>query len=73
MKAKIIQSGFYTGSENKFVCLNKDRDILTFDHVVKDPYYKNDPLCFKVKRGSPWNDKYPINVHLRFEDYIAIN
>jgi hypothetical protein len=73
MKAKIIQSGFYTGSEKKFVCLNKDRDILTFDHVVKDPYHKNDPLCFKVKRGSPWNDKYSINVYLRFDDYTAIN
>ena len=73
MKAKIIQSGFYTGSEKKFVCLNKGRDILTFDHVVKDPYYKNDPLCFKVKRDSPWSDKYPINVYLRFDDYTAIN
>ncbi len=73
MKAKIIQNGFYNGSEKKFVCLDKDRDTLIFDHVVKDSYYKNEPLCFKVKRGMPWNDLNPINVYLRFEDYIAIN
>ena len=73
MKAKIIKSGYYTGSEKKLICLDKDRDILTFNCVVKDPYYKNEPLCFTVQRGMPWNDKYLKDVYLRFEDYTAIS
>jgi hypothetical protein len=73
MKAKIIQSGFYNGNGNRFVALDVDRDTLTFESVVKDPQYKGNPLCFKVKRGLPWFDKQPISVYLSFADYIAID
>lgn len=76
MKAKIIQSGFYNGSERKFVALCKDRDILTFDRVCKgkrDADVEDEKLVFKVQRGLPWFDKHPISVYLRFEDYTAID
>ncbi len=72
MKAKILRSSFYNGNGKTLVALCKDRDVLTFDHVCKCPDAKNEPLVFKVQRGSPWFDKYPISVYLRFEDYIAI-
>jgi len=73
MKAKIIQSGFYNGNGKRFVSLDVDRDILTFECVVKDPHYKGNPLCFKVKRGLPWFDKQPIAVYLSFNDYVAMD
>ena len=73
MKAKIIQSGYYNGSEKKFVCLCSERDTLTFSHVVRAIDVQNDEkLCFTVKRGLPWNDQFPLSVYLRFEDYVAI-
>ena len=71
MKAKIIQSGFYNGSNRKFVALDKDRDTLTFSHVRKSFDAQNERLCFTVKRGSPWLDKEPIAVYLSFGDYTA--
>ena len=73
MKAKIIQSGFYNGIERKFVALCKERDVLTFDHVCKAPDVGEEKLVFKVQRGLPWFDKHPVNVYLRFDDYIAID
>ena len=73
MKATIIQSGFYNGNDRRFVALDNERDVLTFDRVVKDPHYKGTPLCFKVKRGLPWFDKQPIDVYLGFGDYTAID
>ena len=69
MKAKIIQSGYYNGNAKKLVCLCSERDTLTFSHVV---HSSDEKLCFKVKRGFPWNDKFPLSVYLRFEDYVAI-
>jgi hypothetical protein len=69
MKAKIIQSGYYNGNAKKLVCLCSERDILTFSHVVRS---NDEKLCFKVKRGFPWNDQFPLSVYLRFEDYVAI-
>jgi hypothetical protein len=73
MKAKILQSGYYNGQEKKLVCLCSERDTLTFSHVVpKDEAFNGEKLCFKVKRGFPWNDKFPISVYLRFADYVAI-
>jgi hypothetical protein len=73
MKAKIIQSGFYNGSDRKLVALCKKRDTLTFDRVCKDPSVKEERLVFKVQRDLPWFDKHPLSVYLRFEDYIAID
>lgn len=72
MKAKIIESGFYSGENRKFVALDKERDVLTFSHVCKFVSANNEKLCFTVKRGSPWLDKERIKVYLRFEDYNAI-
>ena len=73
MRAKIRESGYYNGSAKKLVCLCSERDILTFSHVVRAVDVKNkEKLCFKVRRGSPWNDQFPVSVYLRFEDYAAI-
>jgi len=73
MNAKIIESGYYNGNGRKLICLCSERDTLTFSHVVSAKnVFNGEKLCFTVKRGFPWNDKFPRSVYLRFEDYVAI-
>jgi hypothetical protein len=38
MKAKILQSGYYNGQENKLVCLCNERDIPLFVYLRFEDY-----------------------------------